>query len=556
MMSVATELKYTVSLNSGAPLIVLPKYLYTGDQQAHRIHVTCTRGGEAVDLAGATIPAYFIRADGATVILTGKVENNQAVVELPATCYAIAGRFSLVIKAVMGGATSTILALQGAVSRSQTDALVDPGDVLPSLDELLAQVQKVEEAVAKAEAIANMEVTVETLPTGSDATADYEVGKLHLGIPAGDQGPQGKAATVQIGAVNTLPAGSSATVNNGGTDTAAILNFGIPQGPQGEQGVGITMMQTSKSDEDGGENTITFILSDGTSKKFTVQNGSKGTPGEDGQDGQAATIRIGAVSTKPAGTAATVTNGGTANAAVLNFGIPMGQQGETGQRGSKLLKVTTSPTSYTTTIGGFKPSYRMPLSAVLNESGSDDVQVGDVVWRSYYHYPVGYVDDSYVYLGAYVSIRGASGATGATGPQGATGETGNRGYSVFFYGNTVSINPDGYYEINPAEITLPIGMDVGDIMVGDMVIGWEDRQTQQMYLYRLDSYDSGYYLTNTHYKVTGDTGKTPVKGTDYFTAADKTEMVGQVKAAMPTFTLVGTDENDVQHTWTLYGVQA
>ena len=52
----------------------------------------------------------------------------------------------------------------------------------------------------------------------------------------------------------------------------------------------------------------------------------------------------------------------------------------------------------------------------------------------------------------------------------------------------------------------------------------------------------------------GSNGKTPVKGTDYFTAADKADMVNQVKAALPTFTLVGTDENDVQHTWTLYGV--
>jgi hypothetical protein len=44
-------------------------------------------------------------------------------------------------------------------------------------------------------------------------------------------------------------------------------------------------------------------------------------------------------------------------------------------------------------------------------------------------------------------------------------------------------------------------------------------------------------------------------GTDYFTAADKAEMVTSTIAAMPTFTLVGTDANDVTHTWTLYGVE-
>ena len=40
--------------------------------------------------------------------------------------------------------------------------------------------------------------------------------------------------------------------------------------------------------------------------------------------------------------------------------------------------------------------------------------VGDTVVYSYYTYPVGYVDASYVYLGARVSIRGSTGAAGTT----------------------------------------------------------------------------------------------------------------------------------------------
>lgn len=119
--------------------------------------------------------------------------------------------------------------------------------------------------------------------------------------------------------------------------------------------------------------------------------------------------------------------------------------GADGERGSKILKVTTASTSYTTTVGDFKPSYRWSLATVLSESGAENVKVGDVIWRSYYHYPVGYVDSSYVYTGAYVSIRGA----------------------------------------------------------------------------------------------TGSAGKTPVKGTDYFTEDDKTEMVNTVIAALPTTEGVG-----------------
>ena len=54
--------------------------------------------------------------------------------------------------------------------------------------------------------------------------------------PAGTPGADGKAATVKVGTVTTLEAGSNATVTNVGTETNAILNFGIPQGIPGEGG--------------------------------------------------------------------------------------------------------------------------------------------------------------------------------------------------------------------------------------------------------------------------------------------------------------------------------
>lgn len=52
-----------------------------------------------------------------------------------------------------------------------------------------------------------------------------------------------------------------------------------------------------------------------------------GTPGADGDDGAAATIEVGAVTTLAAGSPATVTNVGTPAAAVLDFGIPAGEDG-------------------------------------------------------------------------------------------------------------------------------------------------------------------------------------------------------------------------------------
>ena len=86
-----------------------------------------------------------------------------------------------------------------------------------------------------------------------------------------------------------------------------------------------------------------------------------------------------------------------------------------GNRGSSVLKVTTSPASYTTEVGGFTPQYRIALSTVLSQSKATEVRVGDTILRNYYTYLVGYVDDAYAYLNARASIRGAAGTTPVRG---------------------------------------------------------------------------------------------------------------------------------------------
>lgn len=80
-----------------------------------------------------------------------------------------------------------------------------------------------------------------------------------------------------------------------------------------------------------------------------------------------------------------------------------------GTRGTGAVNVTTAPSTYTTTTGGFTPSYRISLSTAKTQSKLSEILVGDYVRYSYYVYPVGYVDSSYVYLGNAISIRGASG---------------------------------------------------------------------------------------------------------------------------------------------------
>ena len=164
------------------------------------------------------------------------------------------------------------------ISGSET-AAVTPSQFDQFVDIVIAEVEKVTGMTAEAV----------TLPPGSDATAEYTNGKLILGIPQGiqgdkgdtgetgngidhisfnsdyslsivftngetfrtppirgergPQGPQGvpgdtgeTGATpdIQIGSVETLPAGSPAEVTITGTPEDPELNFKIPKGDTGE----------------------------------------------------------------------------------------------------------------------------------------------------------------------------------------------------------------------------------------------------------------------------------------------------------------------------------
>jgi hypothetical protein len=134
-----------------------------------------------------------------------------------------------------------------------------------------------------------------TIPTGAAGPAGAK------GDP-GATGPAGTAATIAVGTTTTGTAGTNATVTNKGTANAAVFDFTIPAGPAGAKG-------------------------------DTGAAGAKGDTGAAGPAGTAATIAVGTTTTGAAGSSATVTNKGTAAAAVFDFSIPAGPAGVAGAKG-------------------------------------------------------------------------------------------------------------------------------------------------------------------------------------------------------------------------------
>mgnify|MGYP004562065031 CR=1 FL=1 len=289
-------------------------------------------------------------------------------------------------------------------------------------------------------------ITVGTTTTGDPGTSATVTNSGTSGaaifnfvIPKGDkgeqgsEGPSGPAATVSVGTTVTGNEGSDASVTNSGTSSNAIFNFTIPKGSKGDQGpsgekgdTGTTFTPTVSSEgviswtNDGG-------LSNPTSVNIKGPQGDPGTPGKDGtngtdgspgKDGTSATIEIGTTTTVDPGVSASVTNSGSASAAVFNFSIPKGEKGEKGDAGQDGSQGETGPQGPQGDQG--------PNGTTFTPSVSDS---GIISWTN----------DGGLENPSSVDIKG---------PQGEKGDKGDQGIAATItVGTTTTVSSD-----NPASV--------------------------------------------------------------------------------------------------------
>jgi hypothetical protein len=150
---------------------------------------------------------------------------------------------------------------------------------------------------------------------GEDGRSAYQVWKSagntgteqeFLNSLVGLQGDTGDAATIQVGTIATGLAGTNVIVANSGTIEAAILDFTIPEGSPGTIGID-------------GDSAYVIWLAEGN--VGTVENFLEAITGP------VSTLAIGTTTTGAAGESADVTNSGTSSAAIFDFTIPEGTQG-------------------------------------------------------------------------------------------------------------------------------------------------------------------------------------------------------------------------------------
>lgn len=205
-------------------------------------------------------------------------------------------------------------------------------------------------------------------------------------------------------------------------------------------------------------------------------------------------ISVGTVETLAPGEAVTVTLSGTTEHPVFSFGIPQGFQGiqgETGSTGPEGPRGQTGETGPT----GATPSFSVGTVSTLQPGESATASV------------TGTDENPVLNLGIPQGLRGEQGPTGQTGQTGATGATPN-----ITIGTVGTLSPGSSATATitgtPENPVLSLGIPEG--LAGQNGQDGHDGQ---------DGRD-------------GQDGYTPVRGTDYWTAADQQAVIDAAVAAV------------------------
>ena len=257
MMMAIFETWLTSDLKRMVQVQPLSGVVFTADNAGNLIGVEVLDGGKPANISGGVV-GWAIRSDGKTVMINGTLSGNKASIVLPASAYVVPGAISIVIKV----GTMTVGACTGYVYQSSTDTIVDPGHVIPSLDELLAHINDAIQAAdnannaatnanAKASAAESAAASANSAASSANTAADNANTKAGLANTAATNANT-KAAAAESAANRTnaaitkiddmtvaasgLASGSSPTATISEISGHKHIAFGIPKGDKGDKG--------------------------------------------------------------------------------------------------------------------------------------------------------------------------------------------------------------------------------------------------------------------------------------------------------------------------------
>ena len=285
--------------------------------------------------------------------------------------------------------------------------------------------EKAETAASAAYTQAGRADTAASAANAGASAANQAAKAADAAALAARQAADGINISIDVGSVVTGDSGTDAAVTNSGTGQKAVFHFVIPRGlpgPQGEPGTDGTSftvqgiyptLEALQAAHPAGEPGMAYAVGSETDNTIYIWSGDaaawvnlgklqgpagkQGDPGPQGEQGiqgprgeqgipgvqgepgpqgpkgepgAAATIQAGVVTMEAPGTAATVTNSGTAQDAVFNFGLPYPSPAEIGAVASSEKGVVNG----VATLDGSGKLVQMP--------GPADLEIDDYIMET------------------------------------------------------------------------------------------------------------------------------------------------------------------------------
>lgn len=215
--------KIDLSRGVQAPQVWPDALMLLGDSKAHTWRVTLLDGGKAATVTGS-VTGYFVRADNTTVPVAGTLISNVASVTLEPDCYAVEGDLWGVMRLKTSTGLLTLAALIFPIRNVLTDQIINPGNIIPSLDELLAQIEQMEKGTAAANAAAGKANTAASNADAKAAAANTAAGKANTAATNADDkaaAADTAAGKANAAATNADAKAAAASTATGNANTAA-----------------------------------------------------------------------------------------------------------------------------------------------------------------------------------------------------------------------------------------------------------------------------------------------------------------------------------------------
>lgn len=209
-----------------------------GDSSGMIIGVRVYDDGTPVALGGSCV-GKIVRADGATVQLSGTIDGNMASVVLDQMSCAVEGPVQVAVCWVASTSITTLLLGYGAVVHTQTGNAIQPSEPIPDLTQLLAEIEAMRTATAAANAAAANALSnfaglfSADMPYPAGTYVAYTDGKIYVL-------PNGHTADTAWGNTAKLPITACGEID---AIKAVLNNFGstvFPTAPYVYSRVGVT----------------------------------------------------------------------------------------------------------------------------------------------------------------------------------------------------------------------------------------------------------------------------------------------------------------------------